>query len=262
MLLANKNAVVYGAAGAVGSAVARAFAREGAHVFLAGRTLETLDALAHEIIDAGGMAEAAQVDALDEHALVQHAMSVIETAGSLDITFNAIAGEDVFGTPIVEMKLEDFVPPIASMMTSHFLIAKAVVPHMAKQRSGVIIMITANVARVGTPDLVGSFGTVGAAIEGFTRQLAAEVGSDGIRVVCLRSAGSPDAPGLDQVMHDQARMAGITREELEARWAAGIPLRRLPKLVEIGNVAALIASDYASPLTGTVANATCGAVVD
>ncbi len=123
-------------------------------------------------------------------------------------------------------------------------------------------MMTANVARVGVPDLVGSFGTTGAATEGFARQLAAELGPKGIRVVCLRSAGSPDSPGLDGVMRDQAAKAGVTRDELEALWAQGIPLRRLPKLVEIGNVAALMASDYASPLTGTVANATCGAVVD
>ena len=65
LLLEDKNAVVYGAAGAVGSAVARAFAREGAHVFLAGRTAATLEALAAEIRAAGGKADFSVVDALD-----------------------------------------------------------------------------------------------------------------------------------------------------------------------------------------------------
>ena len=65
MLLEHKNAVIYGGAGSVGGAVARAFAREGARVFLAGRTLATLDEVAEEIVASGGVAEAAQVDALE-----------------------------------------------------------------------------------------------------------------------------------------------------------------------------------------------------
>jgi len=66
MLLENKNAVIYGGGGSIGGAVARAFAREGAKVFLAGRTLATIDAVAEEISASGGVAETAQVDALDE----------------------------------------------------------------------------------------------------------------------------------------------------------------------------------------------------
>src|SRR3712207_2973205 len=84
MLLEDKNAVIYGGGGSVGGAVARGFAREGARVFLAGRTLATLDEVAEQIRSAGGVAETAQVDALDEQAVDEHVGSVAETtAGSI-----------------------------------------------------------------------------------------------------------------------------------------------------------------------------------
>ena len=73
MLLENKNAVIYGAGGAIGGAVARAFASEGAKVHLAGRTLESLEDVAEEFCSTGGVAETAQVDAIDETAVNQHA---------------------------------------------------------------------------------------------------------------------------------------------------------------------------------------------
>src|SRR5258708_34904051 len=90
MLLKNKDAIIYGAGGAVGGAAARAFARDGAKVFLTGRNLGPVEKVAKEIIAAGGAAKAAQVDALDEHAVENHASSVVKDAGSIDISFNAI----------------------------------------------------------------------------------------------------------------------------------------------------------------------------
>ena len=89
-LLDNKTAVIYGAGGAIGGAVARAFAREGARVFLTGRDVAKVDAVADEIIGAGGAAETAQVDALDENAVDEHLAAVVERAGSVDISLNAI----------------------------------------------------------------------------------------------------------------------------------------------------------------------------
>ena len=95
MRLDNKNAIIYGAGGAIGGAVARAFAREGAKVFLAGRTRATLDAVAQEITSAGGSAEVAVLDALDEQAVDEHVQAVIAGAGRLDVSFNLIARGDV-----------------------------------------------------------------------------------------------------------------------------------------------------------------------
>jgi 3-oxoacyl-[acyl-carrier protein] reductase len=91
VLLENRNAVIYGAGGSIGGAVARAFAREGAQVFLAGRTEATLEAVADDIRAAGRQAETAVVDALEEEAVDRHADAVVAAAGSLDISFNLIA---------------------------------------------------------------------------------------------------------------------------------------------------------------------------
>lgn len=261
MLLENKNAVVYGAAGAVGSAVARAFAREGAQVFLAGRTAATLQALASEIQAAGGKADFDVVDALDEQAVESFVSSVAERATSVDISFNAIGLEDEQGLPLIEITQQSFALPVNIALTSHFYTANAATRHMAPNRSGVIMAITANAARTAQANM-GGFGVACAAIEGFCRQLAAEVGPHGIRVVCLRSSGSPDAPGLSQVFDQHAANRGISRQEFEARFAASTLLKRLPLLAEVANVAVLMASDLASPITGAVANVTCGEIVD
>ncbi|MCA1570388.1 MAG: SDR family NAD(P)-dependent oxidoreductase, partial [Chloroflexi bacterium] len=111
MLLENKNAVVYGAGGSVGGAVARAFAREGAKVFLTGRTRDRLEAVAEEIAAAGGEAEVAEVDALDRNVIEAHAASVAE-AGGIDVSFNAIwIRGDLQGTPLLEMSVDDYTTP-------------------------------------------------------------------------------------------------------------------------------------------------------
>ena len=90
MMLKDKVAVIYGAGGAIGGAVARAFAREGAKSFLTGRLRPPVETVAKDIVSAGGSAEAAEVDALYEQAVDEHLQSVIDKAGRVDISFNAI----------------------------------------------------------------------------------------------------------------------------------------------------------------------------
>lgn len=259
MLLKNKNAVIYGAGGAIGGAVARAFAREGAKVFLAGRTLAKLDAVAREISAAGGAAETAQVDALDEQSITKHIAEVAKKAGGIDVSFNAIGWEDVQGTSLIQMSLEDFSHPITIATRTQFLTAKGVAPHMIKKGSGVIMTITATPARMGFP-LVGGFSVACAAIEGFSRSLAAELGPQGVRVICLRSAGSPEA--IPETMDVHAVGNKVTRDEFIATLKEMTLLKRLPSLADVGNVAVLMASDYAGSMTGAVANMTCGQIVD
>jgi 3-oxoacyl-[acyl-carrier protein] reductase len=259
MLLEKKNAIVYGGGGAIGGAVARAFAREGARVFLAGRTLRKLESVAREVTAAGGAAEIAQVDALDEHSLAKHVAGVAERADGIDVSFNAIGLDDVQGTPLIEMALEDFARPIAVAARTQFLTARAVAPHMLARRSGVIMMITATPARVGIP-LVGGFGVACAAIEGFSRSLAAELGPRGVRVICLRSAGSPES--ITEVMDVHASGKRMTRDQFIESLENMTLLKRMPSLDDVGNVAALMASDHAGSMTGAVANMTCGQIVD
>jgi 3-oxoacyl-[acyl-carrier protein] reductase len=261
MLLQNKNAVIYGAGGAIGSAVARAFAREGATVFLAGRTLEKLDAVAKDISSAGGQAEIAQVDALDKESIESHLSDIVQRTGHIDISFNAIDLGDAQGSLLVDMTQPHFALSITAAMTTHFLTATAAARHMAKQNSGVILALTAQVARQPQP-ASGGFGVACAAIEAFCRQLACEVGAQGIRVVCLRSSGSPDTPGVMEAMKLHARNAGMSLEAFEAKSAEKTLLKHLPRLAEVANVAALMASDHSGIITGAVINVTCGELVD
>jgi NAD(P)-dependent dehydrogenase (short-subunit alcohol dehydrogenase family) len=260
-LLTGKTAVVYGAAGAMGGAVARAFAREGAHVMLAGRHFERVDAVAREIRADGGHAEAAAVDALDHAAIERHLGEVVREHGRIDVSFNLIGLGGRQGDALTAMNVDSFSEPVLTAMRTHYLTATAAARHMAARRSGVILALTAQVAR--KPYVAsGGFGVACAAIEGLWRQLAVELGPAGIRLVTLRSSGSPDAPGVRDAVAAHARAAGVSRETFEARIAEKTMLRRMPLMAEIANAAVLVASDRASTLTAAVVNATCGEIAD
>lgn len=260
MLLVNKNAIIYGGAGDVGGAVARAFAREGARVFLAGRTIATLEATASEIRMAGGLAETTQVDAYDLQSVEQSLDDVIARAGRIDISFNAVGHDDVQGQSMLAMSQTVFAQPITNAMITYFNTSTASARRMVHQKSGVILAISANAARQAYPN-IGGFGAACAAIEALCRQLAVEVGPH-VRVVCLRSAGSPDARGLREVFTMHAQEQGMTLDEFTTQAASSIPLKHLPSLAEVANTAVFAVSDYASALTGAVINVTCGQMMD
>jgi 3-oxoacyl-[acyl-carrier protein] reductase len=261
MLLEKKIAVIYGGAGAVGRAVALAFAGEGAHVFLAGRTKESLAVVVEEIRKEGGVASFAVVDAFDKESVEQFQNTVVEGAGSLDISFNLIGLDDIQGVSLTEMAETPFTSPIVNAMRTQLLTATAAARQMAKNQTGVILALTAQVGHTPASN-VGGFGVACAAIEGFCRQLACEVGARGVRVVCLRSAGSPDAPGVHEVLQQHAKKAGMSGEAFVRKLAEQTLLKRLPRLDEVASAAVLMASDKASAITGTVINVSCGEVVD
>lgn len=261
MLLKNKTAVIYGGGGAIGSTVALAFAREGARIFLAGRTLEKLAPVARQITKAGGLVDIAEVNALDKEDVEDHLQEVITIAGGIDISFNLIGLSDLHGTPVTGMQHEQFALPVFNAVTTHFFTATAAARYMQKQGSGVILALTANAGHYAYTN-VGGFGVACAAIEAFCRQLAVEEGRYGIRVVCLRSAGSPDAPGVDEAFKQHAESSGFTREQFEASFAERTMLKRLPKMMEVANAAVLMASGYASAITAAVTNVTCGEIAD
>lgn len=250
MLLDGKTAIVYGGGGAIGSAVARAYAREGARVFLAGRTVPALDEVARTIRGAGGLAEVAQVDALDRAAVERHASSVAEAGGGIDIAFNATSNSDVQGIPLLDLPYEDFVRPVTKAVTTQFVTATAVARHMKARGSGVILVMAGG--REAIPSLGGSH-VAWAALAGLCRQLASELGPDGIRVAWLLSPGSPDAASSAGAPSS----AGVTDPE-----AAATMLRHRPTLEEVANVAVFLASDWAGTMTATEVNITAGAVVD
>jgi len=258
MLLEGKNAVIYGGGGKVGAAVARAFAREGARVFLAGRTLESLEEVAEEIRSAGGVAEPAQVDALDKQAVDSYVDAVAEEAGSIDVSFNLISYDDVQGTPLVEMPLEDFERPVIIAVRTQFLTAKAAARHMIRQGSGVILTFGGAGGRDPIRDYtsggfqvyLGGFQVAMGAIDVLRRQLADELGPHGIRVVTLQSGGVPETTREDW------------RDAITQSFVETSMLKRVETLEDVGNVAAFAASDLARTMTATDINITCGRVAD
>jgi NAD(P)-dependent dehydrogenase (short-subunit alcohol dehydrogenase family) len=261
MLLTDKVAVLYGAGGAIGGAVARAFASEGAKTFLTGRHLAPVEAVAKEIVAAGGSAQAAQVDALDEQAIDQHLQSVTDQAGHLDISFNAVRIPDpTYGVvPLVELDVEQFALPITAYTRSYFLTAHLAARRMVANRSGVIMTVTAVHSRTGVP-LAGGYGPAQAAKEALTRALSAELAPQGIRVVGLRPQGLPETGALREAFEPRAK--AMTWEQFQELLASRTHTRRLSTLAELADAAAFVASDQASGMTGTTVNLTMGSLDD
>jgi NAD(P)-dependent dehydrogenase (short-subunit alcohol dehydrogenase family) len=247
MLLENKNAIIYGAGGSIGGGVARTFAREGATVFLVGRTREKLDAVAKDITSAGGSAAVAVVDALDEQAVNEHVRAVAAQAGSIDVSFNLISRGDVQGTPLLDMRVDDFLGPITTGVRSNYITARAAARHMVQQGSGVILMVTSGSGEAWTPPDVWAMGGTGpadAATESFMRYLAAEVGPRGVRVACLWTAGV--------VMENDPLHAA------KDMLVSMSMLRKRPTIQEFADTAAFLASDRGSGITASVINVNSG----
>jgi NAD(P)-dependent dehydrogenase (short-subunit alcohol dehydrogenase family) len=263
MLLTDKVAVIYGAGGAIGGAVAGAFAREGATLMLTGRRLAPVEDLAKDIVAAGGSAEAAAVDALDEQAVDSHLQSVIDRAGHLDISFNAVGIPDaeILGVPLVELEVERFALPITAYTRSYFLTARLAARRMLANRSGVIMTVTSIPSRTGTP-LQGGYPPAQAAKEALTRDLSAELAPQGIRVVGLRPNGIPETDSLQEAFEVRAEALGVTWEQWQESLAARSHTRRLSTLAELANLAVFMASDQASGMTGTTVNLTMGSLDD
>lgn len=256
LLLQDRNAIVYGAGGGLGGGVARTFAREGARVFLAGRTRERLEAVAADIAAGGGAAEVAVVDALDEQAVDEHVRAVVSTAGSVDVSFNLINRGDVQQVPLVDMTAADLLRAVTTGLTANFLTARAAARRMIEQGSGVILSLTSGSAR-GTAPLMGSTGPADAATDTFMRYLAAEVGPYGVRVVSLYTAGVADTLTREKLAAVGGG-GGMDPADVERAIASMTMLRRAPTLAQVADAAAFLASDRAAGITGTVLNVTCG----
>lgn len=245
MLLQNKTAVVYGAAGPVGSAVAGAFAAEGARLFLAGRTAATLSVVADRIRANGGGAQIAEVDATDQGAVDRHIRAVADTAGSIDVAFDAVANDDVQGAPLSTMSYDDFLRPVIKSVTAFHHIATAVAPYMTSRGGGVILVMAGG--REAIPNLGGAH-VAWSALAGLSRQLAAELGPSGVRVAWLLSPGSDSGSDGAETSPPDAFESAL--------------LRRRPSYDDVARAATFLASDWAHSMTATELNLTGGVVVD
>ena len=259
-LLEGKNAIVYGAGGGIGSGVARAFAREGATVFLAGRTRATLQKVADEIRSSGGRAHVAVVDALDEQAVDKHAKSVVDQAGSIDVSFNLITRGDAQGTPLVEMTKDDLLRAVVNGLQSQFITTRAAARQMIEQHSGVILHLNSASGDGAQPGM-GSTGPADAATESFMRYLAAELGPHGIRVCGIWTAAVVETLSKEKF----GAVVGADKApdpEMVVQMISGMAaLRRAPRLADVAEAAAFLASDRAAGITGTMTNVTSGLVL-
>ena len=253
MLLANKNAIIFGAGGSLGGAVAIALAKEGAKVFLTGHHLTSVKKVADKIIASRGKAEAAEVDALDEKKVNAYIDSMTTSAGTIDISFNAIGWRDAQNIPLVDMPLADFLRPITIAMQTQFITATASARIMIKQGSGVILSLTATPGGIGYAN-VGGFGPACCAVESFSRDLASELGPHNVRVINIRSAGSPDSRPFVEALENDNQTAKTFLGKMES----DTMLKKLPMMKDIANVACFLVSDLAGKITGVTIDVTCG----
>ncbi len=219
MLLQGKTAVIYGGGGAIGGGIARVFAREGARVFIAGRTQARLDAIATDITAAGGAVETAQVDAFDQRAVTEHADTVAAMAGGIDIAVNAVSVMHDQGTTLADLTLDEFMRPIDGFLRALFITSKAVARHMGGERPGVILTLSEPGSRMAVAGILGHAAS-SAGKEAFSRVLAAELAPRNIRVICLRPHALSDGPASGSYTNDLFRPMARAHKARLARIAA------------------------------------------
>jgi 3-oxoacyl-[acyl-carrier protein] reductase len=260
-MLDQRCAVIYGGSGAIGSAVASVFAREGAAVYLAARSRERLEDAAKTIRAIGGKVEVATVDVLDPQAVADHAKLVASRANGIDVMLNAVSFMHDQGKTIDDLSVEEFMLPVDRFIRAMFNTAKGVVPHL--NREAVILALSTPAAKMTVPGHLG-YSSACAAIEAFSRCLAQELGSRGARVVCLRPHAISDAPAsyTGELFARKASSAGLDISQWLEAGAQGTMLQRLPMLADVAETAAFLASTKARALTAAVANLTCGQVPD
>jgi 3-oxoacyl-[acyl-carrier protein] reductase len=264
LLLKNKCAVIFGATGAVGTAVAREFADQGATVFLSGRTLGAVEQVATDIQKDGGIAYAEQVDALDEQAVQAYLDRVAQEGGSIDILLNVMSPQPKDygnGTNTMELPLEQFLLPLSTLVPSQFITARAAARHMMRQHSGVILFVTAPLASNRTPN-VTAIGAAFGAMEALLRCLATDLGPAGVRVVGIRSGPMVESRTIQQGIERVVNTLGVSKAQVVSRFEQATLLKSLPTAADTARVAAFLASDGARTITGTIVNATSGSILD
>jgi len=259
--LKDKVAVVFAASGEIAGAVARAFSEHGAKVYVTAKNLDAVTALAQEINDNGGKAEAGKVDAMNEIEIAEYLQMVVWDNGKLDIVFNGIgtyykdAGS---GTPSTIATFEQFLNPLQRICGSQFLTSRVAAKYMIQSGSeGAILLFNASMARTKTPNMAG-FASACAAIEGLTRVMAAEFGKHGIKAICMCSAALMETNKISGMISDFAEHLNISKEEMAAQYKRFDILRSGPTLKQIGETAAFLVSENGVVFNSHIVDVDCG----
>jgi NAD(P)-dependent dehydrogenase (short-subunit alcohol dehydrogenase family) len=248
MKLADRIAIVTGAAKGMGRDICLTLAREGAHLALAAREPAPLAALASEIQALGRRALVVPTDVTDEPAVERMVARARETFGRVDILVNAAGVTGPIETPVWEIKADDFDQVIAINLRGTFLPTKHVLPGMIQQRSGKIVNIS------GTSGLRGyknraAYSSSKWALRGFTRTVALEAGPYNINVNALHP-GIVGGDRMDKLCREKARKRGWTPEQVYQEYVDEMALRRVTIAQDIANAVLFLVSDESSNMTG------------
>jgi len=263
-ILQGKHAVLFGAGGSFGSVVAREFAAEGAEVFLSGRSRSSVEDTATQITADGGAAQAAEIDAEDAAAVDAYIDGIANEVGSIDVVFNLIGprlAEYGGGKSATQLSVDEFMAPLVRLVKSQFITSRAAARHMVEQRSGVILFVTGSPARPHTPGAT-AIGAAFGAIENLTRNLAQDISPRGVRVVCVRTAATPETRTIQELQASISAAMNIPQEQVFRTLADMTLLKVSPAIADMARVAAFAASDNARMMTGTVLNSSAGSAID
>jgi len=259
--LLGKTALVFAATGEIATAVSHSLAEQGATVYLSARRLESVQQLANAIEAKGGKAFAHQLDATNEEAIEKYLTELSGEVSSIDITFNGIglrAEEAAYGRPITEISFKHFMMPLQVILGAQFLTTRAVAKRMiAYGQGGTILTLTASVSRIKMGNMAGLTSAC-AAIEGLTRSLAAELGPHGIRVICINPTAIKESRTIRETSAAQAAQIGVEPEVILANMDQSQLLGYGPKLIDIGRLAAFLASNAGAILNSHVIDADFG----
>ncbi|MBK8956804.1 MAG: SDR family oxidoreductase [Saprospiraceae bacterium] len=257
-LLQNKTALIFGAKGALGTAVAKAFKESGANIYLS-------DINVKNEVEENSLAPIRKLDTLNEKSVQQYFDWFKGENISIDIVVNLSSSNPAeynHGKPASEVSLDQFLIPLKNNTASQFITAKVAQSVMSLQKNGVIIFVTSSLSKVGSP-WSAALTSSHAATEGLLKSLASEWGPLGIRVLGVRSEAMPDSPAIDYTFKAMGSNIGLSGVEMQGFIEQQkTALKRLPTTHETANVIVLAASDMASYMTGTIINHSGGHILE
>jgi NAD(P)-dependent dehydrogenase (short-subunit alcohol dehydrogenase family) len=259
--LRDKVAAVFAASGDIAGAVARSLAGHGAKVYVTARNLEAVMELARNIKVNGGRAETARVDALNESEIDIFLARVIAENGKLDVVFNGIGASynEMGGRPLTTVAtFGQFMAPIEKICGSQFLTARVAAKYMMQSGSeGTVLLLTAALSRSKLPNVAG-ITAASAAVEGLTRAMSAEWGSEGIKVICICAGAIMETKRISGWIDAAARQYEVAPEQLIAQYKAFDILKTSPTLQQLGETAAFLASAPGVVFNSHVVDVDCG----
>ena len=249
MRLANKKAIITGAAKGMGAAITTTLAREGADVLLTARDTQALDEVAKQVKALGRQAYVIACDVTVEsqvEALARKAKEVF--GGRIDILVNVAGVTGPIETPVQDIKVEDFDNVIHANIRGTFLPIKHIVPTMITQKSGKIVNIGGTSGLRGYP-MRASYSASKWSVRGITRTVALEVGKHNINVnvVC---PGIVETPRMEKLCREKARVRGWTYEQVYAEYVQDMALKRVTTPQDVANAVLFMCSEESRNITG------------